>query len=162
MTIRVRLVLWALLERPVAETVTVKVPAGVPFGLRWELEPLLQLSAKPHAASRRAKAAIILQEFQLQEFHDLRRLGTAMSASKPNAPQANQPAEKNRGELASGRFAARVREVVLMVSVLEALENPGVTDEEPKLQDAPVGKPVQVKPAIGAVYGNSFGTMLSV
>ena len=75
----------------------------------------------------------------------LRLLGTAKTIKTPKNPAPSDVAKRKRWEAAAGRAVARVRDMVLMVSVLEAVDRPGVTLAELKLQDAPVGRPEQEK-----------------
>ena len=74
------------------------------------------------------------------------------SGTKTRIPAPKHVAKRKRGEVEAGLACARVREVVEMERLTEAvLFTPGVIDEALKLQDAPVGKPVHVKPVIGVV-----------
>ena len=64
----------------------------------------------------------------------------------PRTPAANKAAKKTLVGPAVGRVIAKLREVVATERLVEAVVwMPGVTEEGVKLQDAPVGRPVQVK-----------------
>ena len=88
--------------------------------------------------------------------------GTTTIGIKARPATPKQAAESSRSASAGGRANARVREVVEMERVVEAVAKPGVTEEGLKLQDAPVGRPVHVKSLIAVVYGNSFGVIVMV
>jgi hypothetical protein len=68
----------------------------------------------------------------------------------PKTPAANKAAKKTLVGPAVGAVVARLREVVAIERLVEAVVwVPGVTEEGLKLQDAPVSRPPQVKLAIG-------------
>ena len=100
---------------------------------------LLQLTRRREQDRSRVKSAAdslpvcVLGKARIRA--TLRRLG------------ARSAAKRNRWEAAGGwASAAKVREVVVMLSVVEAIERPGVTEDWVKLHVAPVGRPEQEKP----------------
>jgi len=74
------------------------------------------------------------------------RSGGAKIGITPSAPAANKAAKNTLVAPAMGRVVARLPEVVEIERLVEAVVwMPGVTEEGVKLQDAPVGRPAQVK-----------------
>ena len=77
------------------------------------------------------------------------RTGAAKIGITPRAPAANKAAKKTLVAPGVGAVVARLREVVEIETLVEAVVwMPGVTEERLKLQDAPVGRPEQAKLAI--------------
>ena len=64
-------------------------------------------------------------------------------------PSHTDVVHRNCGVPPIGWFMARVLEVVAIINVVEPGAVPGITDDGLNLQDAPVGRPEQVKPPIG-------------
>src|SRR5271156_278662 len=141
-TVRLSVVVLAAFEAPVADTVMVQVPAGVALGFGGVPPgppPQLAPTRKPNK-SRTPKS--------LHPRRDWRR-GPAEIGTKPRTPAANKAAKKTPVAPAIGRDVARLAEVVETERLVEAVVwMPGVTEEGVKLQDAPVGRPAQVKPAM--------------
>ena len=112
------------------------------MGFGWAPpEPLLQLTPtrRPNR-SRTAKS--------LHPRRDWRR-GAAKIGNTPRVPAVNKAAKKTLVASAVGRVVARLPEVVEIERLVEAVVwMAGVTEEGLKLQDAPVGRPAQVKLAI--------------
>jgi len=143
-------------DAPVAETVMVYVPAGVPLGGGAVAELLPQPTTSAEANRRKRKRNAVLGS---------ERRCVASSSGKAKRLQRatrKEEAKSQGGEVKPGRFVATLRDVVLMVSVAEAGASPGVTEEGLKLQDAPMGRPEQVKFETAVVYGKSFGAAVRV
>lgn len=127
------------------------------MGFSWDAPELLppQLIPMNEPIKSNAKSALLFLRCEWL-------LGMTRIGIRARPPTPKQAADRNRSASSGGRAIARVREVVEMERVVEAVARPGVTDEGLKLQDAPVGRPVHVKSLIAVVYGISFGVIVRV
>lgn len=133
-------------EPPVAERVMVYAPAGVPLGLGCgPMEPPLQLTVSVETKRSRVKITAIAPRGRL--------LGSAKVSITPRRPAPRSVAKSKpaRDAAAGCTIAAKVRDVVVIVSMVVAGERPGVTDDWLKLHAAPVGWPEQAKLPTGAL-----------
>ena len=126
-------------DAPVAVTVMVYVPAGVPLGDGAVAELLPQLTPNAEANRRKRTRNAVLGGKRW------RVASISGRAKRPKRAMHTGEAKTKWSEVRPGTVVATVRDVVLIVNVAEAGASPGVTEGGLKLQDAPIGRPEQVK-----------------